>query len=113
MAGKPCNMMDDVTIIKTFHMSRHTDGENVVSYQLHKWLQGKQRKLAGTDVCLDGRTNQKNATGDCVSSGRSRCPQLLEEGDKYESSFLRLDRCYFLALLRVVGFSEYTEIAFD
>ena len=27
--------------------------------------------------------------------------QLLEEGDQFEISFLRLDRCYFLALLRV------------
>ena len=25
--------------------------------------------------------------------------QVLEEGDKFESSFLRLDRCCFLALL--------------
>ena len=29
-----------------------------------------------------------------------RCYQVLEEGDKFEISFLRLDR-YFLALLRV------------
>ena len=27
--------------------------------------------------------------------------QVLEEADKFESSFLRLDRCCFLALLRV------------
>ena len=27
--------------------------------------------------------------------------QVLEEGDKFESSFLRLDRCCFLAPLRV------------
>ena len=26
---------------------------------------------------------------------------VLEEGDKFESSFLRLDRCCFLALMRV------------
>ena len=31
----------------------------------------------------------------------TRCHQILEEGDKFESSFLRLQRCYFLALLRV------------
>ena len=38
------------------------------------------------------------------------------EGDKFESSFLRLDRCYFLALLSgrtlVADFLEFTEIAF-
>ena len=36
--------------------------------------------------------------------------EVLDEGDKFESSFLRLDRCCFLALLRedtiVVGFVE-------
>ena len=31
----------------------------------------------------------------------TRHQQVLEEGDKFESSFLRLDRCCFLALLRV------------
>ena len=30
-----------------------------------------------------------------------RCHQVLEEGDKFESSFLRVDRCCFLAFLRV------------
>ena len=30
----------------------------------------------------------------------TRCHQVLEEGDKFESSFLRLARC-FLALLRM------------
>ena len=30
----------------------------------------------------------------------ARCHQVLEEGDKFESSILRLDRC-FLALLRM------------
>ena len=30
----------------------------------------------------------------------TRCHHVLEEGDQFESSFLRLDRC-FLALLRV------------
>ena len=29
------------------------------------------------------------------------CHQVLEEGDKFESSILRMDRCYFVALLRV------------
>ena len=31
----------------------------------------------------------------------TRCHQVLEEGDKFEVSFLRLDVCCFLALLRV------------
>ena len=31
----------------------------------------------------------------------TRCPQDLEEGDRFESSDLRLERCCFLALLRV------------
>ena len=31
----------------------------------------------------------------------TRHHQVLEEGDKFESSFLRLDRCCFLALLKV------------
>ena len=31
----------------------------------------------------------------------TRYHKVLEEGDKFESSFLRLDRCCFLALLRV------------
>ena len=31
----------------------------------------------------------------------TRCHQVLEEGNKFESSFLRLDTCCFLALLRV------------
>ena len=31
----------------------------------------------------------------------TRWHQVLDEGDKYESSFLRSDRCCFLALLRV------------
>ena len=31
----------------------------------------------------------------------TRHHQVLEEGDKFESPFLRLDRCCFLALLRV------------
>ena len=31
----------------------------------------------------------------------TRCCQVLEEGDKFESSILRLDRCCFLSLLRV------------
>ena len=39
-----------------------------------------------------------------------RCHQVLEEGDKFESSIFTLDRCCFLALLRVdtlaVGFVE-------
>ena len=30
-----------------------------------------------------------------------KCYQVLEEGDMFESSFMRLDRCSFLALLRV------------
>ena len=30
-----------------------------------------------------------------------RCHQDLEEGERFESSVLRLERCYFLALLRV------------
>ena len=31
----------------------------------------------------------------------TRCHQILEEGDKFESSLLRLDRSCILALLRV------------
>ena len=31
----------------------------------------------------------------------TRCHQVLEERDKFETSILRLDRCCFLALLRV------------
>ena len=31
----------------------------------------------------------------------TRHHQVLEEGDKFESSFLRLDTCCFLALLKV------------
>ena len=31
----------------------------------------------------------------------TRCYQDLEEGDRFESSDLRLERCLFLALLRV------------
>ena len=31
----------------------------------------------------------------------TRHHQVLEEGDRFENSFLRLDRCCFLALLRV------------
>jgi len=31
----------------------------------------------------------------------ARCHQVLEEGNKFESSFLRLDACSFLSLLRV------------
>ena len=31
----------------------------------------------------------------------TRNHQVLEEGDKFESSFLRCDRCCFLAFLRV------------
>ena len=31
----------------------------------------------------------------------TRHHNVLEEGDKFESSFLRMDRCYFLALQRV------------
>ena len=46
----------------------------------------------------------------------TRCHQVLEYGDEFESSFLRLDRC-FLALIRVntlvVDFLESTEIAFS
>jgi len=41
--------------------------------------------------------------------------QVLEEGDKFEGSFLGLDRCFLLALLRVdtliADFLECTEIA--
>ena len=40
--------------------------------------------------------------------------QVLEEGDKFESSFLRLEGCCFLALLRVdtlVGFAIQEENA--
>ena len=44
--------------------------------------------------------------------------QVLEEGDKFESSFFRLDGCCFLALLRVdtllrMDFLECTLIAFS
>ena len=42
--------------------------------------------------------------------------KVLEDGDNFESSFLRLDRCCFMALLRVdtffTTFLESTEIAF-
>ena len=31
----------------------------------------------------------------------TRCHEVSEEGDKFESSFLTLDRCCFLTLLRV------------
>ena len=46
----------------------------------------------------------------------TRHHQILEKGDKFESSFLRLDRC-FLALLRVdntlvASFVEWFEVAF-
>ena len=34
-------------------------------------------------------------------TGLTRHHQVLEEGDKFESSFLRLDRCCFLPLLSV------------
>ena len=40
----------------------------------------------------------------------TRCHQVVEEGDKFESLLFRLDRCCFLALLRVdtlgAGFVE-------
>ena len=43
--------------------------------------------------------------------------QDLEEGDRFESSDLRLERCCFLALLRVdtlvLSFVEGTEIVFS
>ena len=47
----------------------------------------------------------------------TRCHQDLEEGDRFESSDLRLERCCFLALLRVetlvLSFVEGNEIAFS
>jgi len=47
----------------------------------------------------------------------TRCHHVLEEGDKFERSILRLDRGCFLALLRVdtliADFLECTEIAFS
>ena len=47
----------------------------------------------------------------------TRHHQVLKEGDKFESSFLRLDKCCFLALFRVdkhlvAGFVELSEDAF-
>ena len=46
----------------------------------------------------------------------TRCHQVSEDRDKFETSFLRLDRCCFLALLRVdtfvADFLESTEITF-
>ena len=35
-----------------------------------------------------------------------RCYQVLEEGDKFESSFLRLGRCFFLFCLFLSGSPE-------
>ena len=36
--------------------------------------------------------------GSILRRQTTRCHQVLEEGDKFESSFLWLDRCCFLAL---------------
>ena len=45
-------------------------------------------------------------------TGLTSFHQLFQEGGKFESSILRLDRCCLLVLLRVVaGFLECTEIA--
>ena len=38
--------------------------------------------------------------GNTLETGLARCHRALEEGDKFESSILRLDRCC-LALLKV------------
>ena len=38
---------------------------------------------------------------DTPETDLTRHHQVLEKGDKFESSFLKLDRCRFLALLRV------------
>ena len=39
--------------------------------------------------------------GHSPETDMTRCHKVLEEGDEFESLFLRLDRCCFLALLRV------------
>jgi len=39
-----------------------------------------------------------------LETNLTRCHSVLKEGDKFEGSFFILDRCCFLALLRVDTF---------